>query len=256
MRLSRLGTTFVVLALVVFGRTDVSAQKNTPGSAGAGITFVFTGGTQTFTVPSGVHLILVEAWGGGGGGGASVPGSSGGGGGGGGYARAVLPVTPGNTFPVLVGGGGGTFPNASGGFGGDPGQDGTGGGGGGGGATYVSNPPGGAFVQACGGAGGAFNTGSGLTGGAEGGGGSVCAGLTGGQGASGFLSGFAIPEGTVFRGSSGSSAPGLGGAGGNFQNGLFGTDRGTGVATGGLGQTAAGQPATSGGSGLVRITYY
>jgi hypothetical protein len=64
----------------------------------------------TFTVPAGISKILVEVWGGGGSGGpagASATTSSGGGGGGsGGYARKILQVTPGQSFPVVVGAGG------------------------------------------------------------------------------------------------------------------------------------------------------
>lgn len=71
-----------------------------------------TVGTSTFTIPNGVVKIMVEVWGGGGGGsvGASV---NGGGGGGGGYGKEILSVTPGNTFTITVGAGGG--PGAAGG---------------------------------------------------------------------------------------------------------------------------------------------
>jgi len=59
----------------------------------------------TFVVPEGVTNLVVEAWGGGGG-----PRNDGtqrrGGGGGGAYARANVPVVPGQTYPVTVGAGG------------------------------------------------------------------------------------------------------------------------------------------------------
>jgi hypothetical protein len=66
-----------------------------------------------FAVPAGITHILVELWGAGGGGsgscgspnGALLPGG-GAGGGGGGYTRAVLPVTPGATYDVIIGSGG------------------------------------------------------------------------------------------------------------------------------------------------------
>lgn len=63
----------------------------------------------TVTVPSGVSRLLVEMWGGGGGGGGGVGGSvavAGGGGGAGGYTRAVVAVTPGATYNIVVGAGG------------------------------------------------------------------------------------------------------------------------------------------------------
>ncbi|OIP65225.1 MAG: hypothetical protein COV32_02800 [Candidatus Yonathbacteria bacterium CG10_big_fil_rev_8_21_14_0_10_43_136] len=75
-------------------------------------TFISDG---TFTVPAGVTSITVETWGGGGAGGpggdsGSVYGghnyTSGGGGGSGGYAKSTFAVTPGETFPVVIGAGG------------------------------------------------------------------------------------------------------------------------------------------------------
>ncbi|MCB9026419.1 MAG: prepilin-type N-terminal cleavage/methylation domain-containing protein [Bdellovibrionaceae bacterium] len=76
------------------------------------IQFTNTSATETFTVPPGVAAILVEAWGGGGGGGGSAfsvinnYACGGGGGGGGGYGKVIIPVTPGQTFNVVVGSGG------------------------------------------------------------------------------------------------------------------------------------------------------
>jgi hypothetical protein len=54
----------------------------------------------SWTVPAGVTKIMVEIWGGGGGG------SKGAGGGGGGYLMAILNVTPGESIPYTIGGGG------------------------------------------------------------------------------------------------------------------------------------------------------
>ncbi len=64
-----------------------------------------TGAIQTFTVPSGVTKIAVEAWGGGGAGGTASPGFTGGcgGGGGGGYIKAYFSVTPNSTVNIIVG---------------------------------------------------------------------------------------------------------------------------------------------------------
>lgn len=67
-----------------------------------------TNGSYTFTVPANVTAVRVETWGGGGAGGGvgSVTGASGGGGGGGAYARSILTVIPGNSYPLSVGAGG------------------------------------------------------------------------------------------------------------------------------------------------------
>jgi hypothetical protein len=62
---------------------------------------VYTSGTNTFTVPTGITKIMVEVWGGGGG--AAIGVSAGGGGG---YAKGILSVTPGNTITATVGAGG------------------------------------------------------------------------------------------------------------------------------------------------------
>lgn len=64
-----------------------------------------TVGSQTFTVPTGVTSITVQAWGGGGG--ARGDGTARrGGGGGGAYASSVITVIPGQTYTVVVGAGG------------------------------------------------------------------------------------------------------------------------------------------------------
>lgn len=66
-------------------------------------TFIHTGSVQSWTVPSAVTSVTIHLIGAGGGGGRSGTASYGGGGG---YATAVLNVTPGQTFDVVVGGGG------------------------------------------------------------------------------------------------------------------------------------------------------
>ncbi|MBW3469206.1 beta strand repeat-containing protein [Arthrospiribacter ruber] len=62
-------------------------------------------GNYTFSVPTGVTSITVEAWGGGGRGGTRTSNGNSGGGGGGAYSRSVLSVTPGQTFSYTVGAG-------------------------------------------------------------------------------------------------------------------------------------------------------
>ena len=105
-----------------------------PGSQ----TFVFSGGSQTFTVPAGVVNVTILAAGGQGGLGFGSAGNLGGAGGLGGRTTATVPVTPGASLTVLVGGvgpnGNSVFATA-GGFngGGGSGDD----GGGGGGASIV-----------------------------------------------------------------------------------------------------------------------
>ena len=66
-------------------------------------------GSFTWTVPSGVHKIIVECWGGGGNGLAGI--GYGGSGGGGGYAKSILNVSPGENYNLIVGSGGGNIPN-------------------------------------------------------------------------------------------------------------------------------------------------
>lgn len=57
----------------------------------------------SFTVPTGVATILIEAYGAGGGGGGSVGQLLGAGGGGGGFASSVLTVTPGHILTIHIG---------------------------------------------------------------------------------------------------------------------------------------------------------
>jgi len=75
--------------------------------------FPFTGADQTYVVPDGIHLLHVKLWGGGGGGGETKGGPLGQGrdfgessGGGGGFTGGHIRVKPGDTFTVIVGGGG------------------------------------------------------------------------------------------------------------------------------------------------------
>ena len=83
-----------------------ASQLPAAQSGGSGGTQSFTTpGATTWTVPSGVTRLFVQAWAGGGGGNASYYGS-GGGGGGGGYAEGWCVVTPGDTPSVIVGAGG------------------------------------------------------------------------------------------------------------------------------------------------------
>jgi hypothetical protein len=69
------------------------------------VTFGYTGGNQSWTVPAGVTAIYAKIWGAGGGGSHSGW-SFGSPGGGGGHSRGIVTVTPGQTIAIVVGGGG------------------------------------------------------------------------------------------------------------------------------------------------------
>ena len=60
----------------------------------------------TFTVPEGVHKIIVTAFGAGGGGAGSLLGAGGGGGGGACIQKRAYKVTPGEEIPITIGSGG------------------------------------------------------------------------------------------------------------------------------------------------------
>jgi len=66
------------------------------------VSFGFTGGEQTWVVPSGINSIHIEAAGGGGGGGAGKTGS-----GGGGATSIFYRLGSGDTLWMVAGGGGG-----------------------------------------------------------------------------------------------------------------------------------------------------
>ena len=105
------------------GPPGSAGPQGPPGPAGSGGGFngirEFTT-SGTLTIPSGVTRVLVELWGAGGGGSGSgaghcggifgIPvcglGPSGAGGGGGAYLRAVVGVTPGATYQIVLGSGG------------------------------------------------------------------------------------------------------------------------------------------------------
>ena len=95
-------TAFVVIILVLF----MSPYVKTYATSGTWVRS--TNGTYTFTVPSDVNSIEVQAWGAGGGGGGSTSydAGTGDGGGGGGYSMRIINVTPLSTHTVVVGQGG------------------------------------------------------------------------------------------------------------------------------------------------------
>lgn len=95
------------------GPQGPQGPQGPPGTGGGlnGLQEFSQSGTYSFTAPSSVTHILVEMWGagGGGGGGVSISGvvvTAGSGGGAGAYTRAIVPVTPGTTYNIIVGAGG------------------------------------------------------------------------------------------------------------------------------------------------------
>lgn len=77
---------------------------------------------SNFTIPPQTDRVMVEVWGGGGGGAGAFSDNAtycagGGGGGAGGYARSIVPVTPGTTYPIVVGSGGANGTGTAGGAG-------------------------------------------------------------------------------------------------------------------------------------------
>jgi hypothetical protein len=242
----------------IFAATKYSSSVNfsgkTQGLPVYGNDAVYTSpGSYTFTVPAGVTSISVLCIGGGGSG---VSGANNNGGGGGGALAYIssMSVTPGQTYPLVVGnsgqastfnttlvaGGGGNGGNGVGGAGGTPsgpagfigysggagGTGGTGGvlGGGGGAAGYTSN----------GGAGGnlATNAGTSSTSGGGGGGGHTFsgannyfpAGAGGGVGIQGTKNGIVAGNGGAANGGNGTGGTGgtnasSGGGGGSYSDG-------------------------------------
>jgi uncharacterized repeat protein (TIGR01451 family) len=218
-------------------------------AAGVSTTVVYNA-SDTFLVPPGVTRVTVEAWGGGGGGGIDdVLDGSRPGGGGGAYARSVLDVTPGGTFPVVVGAGGArgvaggtsSFGNdlvkAAGGrsnlFGGN---------GGAGGAVEDSFGNVVCFAGGRGGNNGGLNTSGG------GGGGSARSTGNGGNGGDGNL----LVGG---KGGKGGSGTGKGGDGGDLLDLLWSGWPGTAPGGGGGGRSFLGGVSGSGADGRVAVTY-
>jgi len=197
----------------------------------------------TFVVPVGVTSIQVEAWGGGGSGGGYNSLVFGGGGGGGAYSRRFLAVTPGSSFPVVVGFGATCC--SGDGQPGNPSNFGSGlvvAAGGGGGIAGDGGGAGGAGGSAASGIGTVrFNGGFGANGsGGAGGGGGSSAGTnaSGNAGASNGAPGIAPPGG----GNGGAGVPS-----GSAQNGFIPGGGGGGTSTPGSG--------SFGGNGQIKITY-
>lgn len=200
----------------------------------------YTGGDQSFTVPSGVTHVLFKIWGAGGGSGW---------GGGGGYAGGIREVTSGQTYTLRVGGtgGGGCSGQCSGnsqggGFGGGGGAY-EGNGGGGGSYVFINGTSHGNIIAAAGGGGGGGG-GSSYQGGAGGGDTGQSgngAGCQGGYGGTQFAGGSGAP---CTNGGSTYSGSAMQGAGSNYGGG-----GGGGYYGGGSGNRQGGWQHTAGGGG-------
>jgi prepilin-type N-terminal cleavage/methylation domain-containing protein len=171
------------------------------------VSFVYTGSTQTFVVPTGVTsaTVLVVGASGGQGGASSGPGGLGGAGG---SVSGSITVSPGETLTVIVGGAGSNASGSvAGGYGGPYASGGAGnlgpygmGGGGGGGASGVWD---GATPLAIAGGGGG--------GGYGGGNGGIGGGVDGGNGTAGLGATGATPGGGPIPAANGNGANGGGG---------------------------------------------
>lgn len=242
------------------------------------VTFASTGAEQTFFVPVGIHSLHIVAIGAAGGGGAS-----GAAGGIGGRAEADVPVSPGQTLYIEVGGNGtdGAI-DGTGGFngGGHGGASGFYPGGGGGGASDVRTVPAAQpeslasrlLIAAGGGAGGGADfAGAGGAAGQPGGnggatGGGAGASLSGGTAGTGPSDSPTAPatDGSLGTGGKGASTINMASGGGAGGGGLFGGGGGGSAtsAAGGGGGSSYADPSlanvalsTSGAASSVTITY-
>ena len=193
-------------------------------------TFLYTGNIQTWTAPAFVNSITVDAWGAGGGSNTRL-------GGAGGRVKTTIPVTPGTTYNIVVGGKGVNSSSRVGA--------------GGGGFSGILLADGSHFVTAGGGGGangndGCTTAGNGGNGGGASGGANGASGVcgTGGAGGSSIASAAAGAGGTADAPGSPGSASG-GGAGGNTGGG----DIGSGGGGGGFGVGAGAAPAVYSGYG-------
>jgi hypothetical protein len=134
--------------LVVIGYTQAPILSTTD------TTFSYTGADQSYTVPTGVYLLIVKMWGAGGGG------NGAGKGGGGAYVEGRLTVTPGETLTLIVGSGGAVY-NTSNNYGGGGGSATVRAGGGQGGGRTAIRRSGTELVTAGGGGGGSSDGGGG-----------------------------------------------------------------------------------------------
>lgn len=246
-RLPKITIFLIITALFLTDWSKVWESRPYPPHAQAFTTTFTTSGS--WTVPSGITSVTVEAWGGGGGGGGryNQSGSSGGGGGGA-YAKATINVTPGNSYEYTIGDGGAGTVNILAITDGSDGGD-----------TYWGN---GSELLAAGGKGGSGTTIGGAGGLSadsvgegkyDGGNGANGSGTVGGGGGGGAGN---TSAGNSANGQTGAERNGDGGSGGNGgsnANGVVGVAYGGGG--GGSGRSSSNRYGQSGASGMIRIAY-
>ncbi|WP_180357032.1 DUF11 domain-containing protein [Streptomyces sp. TLI_146] len=249
--LTRRLTTLVLPGTMAFALAGAGLVALAPPAlAATTVTFSYTGGAQSFTVPDKVYSISVDAFGAQG-----QDGPEGGSAGGlGGEAQSRLAVTPGQVLQINVGGSGGYGGAGAAGSGTEPAAD----GGAGGGASDVRQGAGGLsdrMVVAGGGGGGGNWIGTAVSGaGGSGGGAGGTAGGNGSDGAEGGGAGTASAGGAGGLGANGAptaagGAPGLGGTGGAGASGSGGGGGGGGWFGGGGGGGIMSSPSATVGSG-------
>lgn len=227
-----------------------------------------TVGSTSWTAPAGITSINYLVVGGGGGSGGGYDTGGGGGGGGGMVITGTLSVTPGTSYPIVVGGGGTAgisnrlaLPETNGGDGSDSSFDTIVALGGGGGYASRAGPPNSAGGDAAndpdtastgGHGGGSAGDANGAGGGGGGSAGNGSAGVSnaggsGGVGTSSSILGFPLNFGTGGRGANGNS---------NFANGgVAGTPSTGNGARGGGAASSSDNDGAAGGSGIVVISY-
>jgi hypothetical protein len=239
----------VAATLATILATSAAGVALAPPAAAATVTrtFTYSGSSQSFTVPSGVTAVTVEAWGGQGGASpyTAAPGK-------GAYVRSTVSVTAGQVLTVLVGGRGKSVAESSYGGWNGGGAGTVNGGGGGGGASEVRR--GTSRLVVAGGGGGAGGNdyapyAAGGDGGALGANGANGSGGAAGQGGggAGVGTGGAGGAGPWFSGSPGSASGTGGNAGGDDGQGRGGGGGGGGYSGGGGG--GAGSTGSGGGGG-------
>jgi len=255
-----------ILGLCLFFNAQSFGQTTVIVGSQATVTFPYQAAAYTWTPPSGVTSINIEAWGGGGGGGGSTgsTGRAGGGGGGGAYVKHSNVTVSNTAYSITIGAGGTTTGTSSNGtaalggsntsatfggttitaVGGNPGGQGNSSTPSGAGAVAVTTGNStGASISFYGGAGA-----SGIQNSRSGGGGGAA-----GENSNGGIASSSAVDGGSYGGSN--TAPyGIGAPGNNTTNGTSGTLPGGG-GSGGYTAASTGRTGGIGGAGQLVITY-
>jgi len=245
--LKRYGFILFLLAFLFFSSRSLFAQT-------IGTTTYSGAGTYTWTCPSGVTTVTVQAWGGGGGGGgvATINNAASGGGAGGSYNSTIYTVTSATSYNVTVGAGGagGLNTGTNGSTGGSSTFDGT--------NIIAVGGPGGTGATTAGGAAGGTGTTTGNTAGTNFAGGNGAIGVTtadggGGGGGAGNSAVGGNAGVAPAAGAGGVAGGGVGGTGASGAVGAAGTTPGGGG--GGTRRNGANETGGAGGAGQVIVSY-